>query len=303
MNIVVSTPTGHVGSVVAQKLVEAGKNPLLLARHAEKVKTLTHQGAQVMQGDTSDPAFVKRATIGAQAFLVITPVDPATRDNLGHYRRFGEAAAAAIQANRIPFVVHLSSSGAELQSGNGPIAALYQNEKLLRQASKNIVQLRAAYFMENTLGQIGSILQADSLFTLFPGSFRFPMIAARDIGERVAQLLVAQNWSGEKIVELQGPGEISYDDVAGALSQVLKRGIKHVTVAAVQFKEALLGAGFSPLIADEYAEMSEAVIKGRIRFQEKRGAGNTTKTTYLEFAREIFKPAFEAVAAGAQKSH
>jgi uncharacterized protein YbjT (DUF2867 family) len=298
MKIVVTTPTGNIGRVVADSLIRAGEKPILIARDPSKVKDLADAGARVFAGSHGDPAALAEATRGADALFVLTPPDYRATDIRDHYRGFAAAAAHAIRANKIPRVVHLSSVGAELSSGNGPVAGLYVAEAILAAVADNLIQLRPGYFMENTLGQIPSLLGAGALFTTFAGGAKIPMIATRDIGASAARWLRDDGWTGRRVVELQGAGDVSYDQVAAALSETLGRKLAHVTVTAEQQTEALVGMGLSPVLAASFAELAAAVESGRMRFHEPRSAANTTPTTYPEFAAQVFAPAFAAASAG-----
>ena len=294
MSIVVTAPTGNIGSTVARNLLDQGLKPTLIARNPSKVNEFTDRGATVREGSHGDAAFLSEATKGAEALFVLTPPDMATTDIRGQYQKFSEASAQAIRDNDIPHVVHLSSVSAELESGNGPVAGLHVAEGVLAEAARNLIQLRPGYFMENTLGQVGAIQQASSLFTTFPPGTRFPMIATRDIGSRAADLLARRDWTGQQVVELRGPGETGYEEVAEILSEVLGREIKHVTLPGEQFVEILMGMGMSKEIADSLVELSEGMVTGRVRFLEEPGEKNATPTTYRQFAQEVFKPIFAA---------
>lgn len=298
MSIVITTPTGHIGSVVAKTLLDAGEKITLIARDPAKVKALTDRGARLVKGSHADAALFTEATKGATALFFLVPPDWGITDIRAGYRRFGEAAAKAISANKIPYVVNLSSVGADKESGNGPVAGLHVTEKLLREAATNLVQLRPGYFMENTMGQIPAILQAGALFTTFQGRTKFGMIATRDIGARAAELLRARDWKGEKVVELQGAGDVSYDEVAATLSEVLGRPLKHVTVGREQLVESLTGMGASRVLAESFHELTQGIESGHVKPLEPRSATNTTPTSYPVFAQEVFKPAFKAATAG-----
>lgn len=292
MNITVTTPTGKIGRVVVKGLLKESVQLTLVARYPEKLKQATEQGARVIQGSSDDPEVLKRATKNADAFFVLTPPDMAMTDIRAHYRRFGEAAAQAITENNIPYAVHLSSIGAELESGNGPVAGLHINEEILRAACPNVVQLRAGYFMENTLGQLQSILSSSSLYTTLPQGTKLSMVATEDIGQKAVELLKKLNWKGEEIVELVGPHEISYEEVARILSKVLGKEIKHITISEEQFIEAMTKMGASRVIAESFAEMSRAQASRKMTAHHPEKG----RISYETFAKQVFKPAFEAMA-------
>jgi uncharacterized protein YbjT (DUF2867 family) len=295
MTIVITTPSGNIGSAITNHLLDKGEKPVLIARDPSKVKQFTDKGAVVKIGSHVDTDFLVEATKKAEALFVLTPPDFQMTDIRAHYRRYAETAAKAAKANAIPYVVHLSSIGADLESGNGPVAGLYVAEQVLNAADiPNLLHLRAGYFMENTLSQIPSILQAKSLFTNFPKDTKFPMIATRDIGERVALLLKDRDWDGHQVKELQGAADIGYEDVASILSRVLDLDIKHVTIPSAQLVGALVSAGIGQVLAESFAELAESLAAGKIRFHEARSKAHTTPTTYTQFAEQVFRPAFTA---------
>ncbi len=294
MKIVVTTPTGNIGSKVASHLLDAGEEVILVARDPAKVKALTSRGARVETGSHADPRFLTQVTQGVDALFLLTPPDFATTDIRQSYRRFGEAAKSAILANHIPMVVHLSSAGAELESGTGPIAGLFVNEALLSTVATNLVHLRAGYFMENTLGQLASIRDAGALFTTFKGTTPIPMVATRDIAARAAELLRAGDVTGTRVVEFQGPGPVTYDEVARILSEVLNRPLRHVTVGKTELVSACTGMGMSTVMAESFYELGVALESGLVKFHGPRSDADQKGTSYATFAREVAKPAYEA---------
>ena len=299
MNIVITTPTGNIGSVVTRLVLDAGEKPVLIARDPAKLQDAVSRGATVVKGSHDDVDLMIGATRDAEALFVLVPTNPQVTDIRAHYSRFAEAAATAATTNDIPHVVLLSSIGADLESGNGPVAGLYAAERILDATSiPNLTHLRPGYFMENTLAQIPSIQQAGSLFSTFPTGTRFPMIATRDIGARAADLLLNRGWVGRQVVELHGPGETSYDEVAEILTKVLEREIKHVTISDEQMLQALTGLGMSQVMAESLIELSDAITRGRVKYHEPRTKATTTPTTYLDFAKEVFRPAFGSTMKG-----
>src|ERR1700749_4548058 len=125
MKVVVSTPTGHAGSRVAQLLIQAGVRPTLLAHHPARLDPAVSERADVVETDLSDAATVLRATRNATALFWASPptFDPAA-DPIAWYCMLGANAAHAVTENRIGRTVFLSSIGAEKRSGAGEIDGL-----------------------------------------------------------------------------------------------------------------------------------------------------------------------------------
>ena len=121
MKIVVTTPTGHIGNKLANILLDRKADVTVIARRPEKVKALANRGAQVVPGEHSDPAVVEQAVRGADALFWLTPSEMTSRDPLGLARRMAEAGASVIRKHPDLHVVQLSSAGAFLASGTGPI--------------------------------------------------------------------------------------------------------------------------------------------------------------------------------------
>lgn len=294
MAITITTPTGHIGSALTEILLSQGQKVTIIARDKSRVAHFAKRGATVIEGSHRDEKTVLKATVGAEAFFVLIPPDLKVTDIRSYYRSFGNAAAAAIRTNKIPRVVHLSSVGADQEAGSGPVIGLHDTEAILADAAPNIAQLRAGYFMENSLWQIGSIKGAGQMYTTFQGDTLIPMIATSDIAERAATLLTSQNWKGQRIVELQGAADISYNQVAAILAETLKREVTHVTITPSQSKEAFVGMGASAHMADLFNELAAGVSSGKVCFREKRNADNSTPTTYSKFADTVFKGAYNA---------
>jgi uncharacterized protein YbjT (DUF2867 family) len=275
--------------------LDSDEKPVLIARDPAKVQQAVARGAIAVQGDHGDAAFLREVTQGAEALFVCVPGSLTIDDIHAFYGRFAEAAAEAAQANGIAHVVLVSSAGADLADGNGPVAGLHVAEKILGAAGiANLTLLRPGYFMENTLSQIPNILAAGKLFTTFPAGTTFPMIATRDIGARAAEILRAREASGHRVVELHGGPETNYEEVAAVLTEVLERPVEHVTISKEQFVGALTAMGVSQTLAESLVELSEAITSGRVAHREPRNATNATPTDYPSFARDVFRPAFMA---------
>jgi uncharacterized protein YbjT (DUF2867 family) len=292
MRIAVTTPSGHVGSAVVDFLLEFGGDirVLLLARRPDKLKRFIERGADIAVGAQDDADFLVKATRGTDALFWATPPGYGSDNVRAFQNRLGRAAAMAIRTNQIPRIVNLSSIGAYLESGVGPISGLHDVEGLLNEFATNITHLRPGFFFENLLWQLDSIRRWGRISLPISGSRRYPMIATRDIGRVAAARLASRNWTGHFVQELHGPAELSFDEVAEILSQTLGRKIVFVQSSREEARQTMVESAMSDNAINLMLEMYDAVEAGKLRATEPRSPRTTTPTTLAEFAGEVMSP-------------
>lgn len=264
---VVLGATGNTGSVVADRLLGAGKKVRVLVRDAGKAAALKARGAEVVTGSLESAADVKAAFAGAEGAYVLMPPDVKSDDLLGRAKKITAAIAEAVRAHRTPHVVLLSSVGADVPSGTGPIVTVHHAEEVLGAIDgTRLTAIRAAYFMENLLGMLHPMKADGVLPALSAGtSYAFPMIASGDIGEAAANALLSPPTESQ-IIELSAKDPISFDDAAKAFGDALGRPVKAVSVPYAGIVPALTAVGMSAHMAGLYAEMAQAFDEGRAHF-------------------------------------
>jgi len=296
MKISVTTPTGHIGNKLANILLDRKSDVTLIARHPEKVKDLASRGAEIIAGEHSDSAIVEQAVRGADAVFWLTPSEITSHDPLGTARRMAEAGASVIRKHPDLHVVQLSSAGAFVPSGTGPIVGLHDTEEKFRAAGKNIVSLRPNEFMENVFFSLPTIVGQGSIFTSIPGSVKTPFIATQDIAEVASEFLL-NPVDGHHVVDIVGPQEISLDEWARIAGQAIGKQVRVVTVPGDKLRAAMSQSGMSPEMAALLVEMEEAYpkIQGQFKGDQKR----IGKVTFQQFAREVFAPTYKKAAQSA----
>lgn len=283
--------TGNVGSKVAALLLKRNAKVRAVGRSADKLEGLKKSGAEILVGDISDVEFLSSALKGASSAFVMIPPDYTAPSLLNHYEHISASVAGAIKASGIDNVVNLSSFGAELPQGTGPIKGLYLHEQRLnRLENVNIVHLRPTYFMENLFMNIPFIKGQGIMGGAIKGDISFPIIATQDIAEQAVKYLLGSSASvkGKKVVELLGNSDTTYDQAAALVSEAVNRKIPYVTFDGPSTKNALIGLGLSADTADQFVEMSEAFNSGLISGKGKRSAENTTPTKLADFV-QVFK--------------
>ena len=185
---------------------------------------------------------------------------------------------------------NLSSIGANMDSGVGPISGLHDVESRLDDAATHITHLRPGFFFENLMGQIDAIRKWGRISLPISGDRRYPMIATRDIARVAASRLASRGWMGHFVAELHGPADLSFDDVARVLSDVIGRKIEFFRCDRDEARVALLEAAMSDNAVETMLEMYDAVEAGKIRPITPRSPQTTTPTTLAEFARDTMQP-------------
>lgn len=251
---VIAGVTGHVGSVVAQQLLAQGERVRGLVRDAARAEQLREKGAELAVGDLNDEAFLLQALRGARGFFALLPTNYAASDFYADQRRTAEAIARAVAGSGVPHVVLLSSAGAELPEGTGPIRGLHHLEQLLRATGSQLTALRPVNFLDNIAEALGPARQQG----IFPNFFAsadlpIPMVATRDIGELAARCLLSPGTKHE-VVDIVGP-LITPRQQAALLGDALGKALTVVDVPEPAWAETLQQAGLSAQLAAVLSEL------------------------------------------------
>jgi uncharacterized protein YbjT (DUF2867 family) len=256
--------SGNTGAVVAKELLAKGKKVRVLMRDEAKGAAWKAQGAEVVRGDVLDEASVAAALAGAEGAYVLTPPDLSSKEPLQRIRRIADVLVAALRERPVAHVTLLSSVGAHLPTGTGPIAGLhYAEQQLATLPQTRSTFVRAAYFMENVLGYAHA-MKTDGVLPVFGGgeAYPFPMVATPDIGRVAAEVLLAGAPAANAVVELSGPKEYSFVDAAAAASEILGRKVTATALPIETLVPTFTSFGMSQPMASLYEEMIVAFGKG-----------------------------------------
>jgi len=191
--------------------------------------------------------------------------------------------------------------GADKSEKVGPVVGLHNLEKKFEAiAGLNALFLRAAYFMENLLPQVGLIQSLGMMGGPLRADLPVPMIATRDIGAAAADYLLKLDFTGKQTRELLGARDVTYSEIARVIGVAIgKSDLTYKQLPAAQLKPALMQMGMSPSMADLLLEMTDSLNSGYMKALEQRSAKNTTPTTIETFVAEVFVPAYRGKAARA----
>lgn len=289
---VVAGATGHIGTELVKRLVAAGKRVRALGRDAGKLKRTG--AAETAMGSLDDAMFLKRAVADATAVFALVPPHYASGDYPGFQRRTVESWAQALPASGATHVVALSSLGAHLPAGTGPIAGLHAMEQRFAGLVPHLLLLRPAYFLENHLAGLGMVRGMNIYGSAIAPGVAMPMIATRDIAAVAAAQLGALEFQGTQVRELLGARDYTHAEVARTIGKEIgKPDLPYVQFPYEDARKSMIGGGLSPSVADGYIEMSKAFNDGLIKPTQPRDARTTTPTTLGQFAKQ-FAAAYKA---------
>ena len=285
---VVAGATGHVGSVVAQTLLDSGRKVRVIVRDPHKAERWKKRGAHVGQVDLSNVHDLLNGLRGTEAaFLLLPPFPPNTTGVRGKAKKMIDAMVHAISGTDVKHVVFLSQVGAQHADGTGPVLLLHDAEQELRTLKTPVTFLRPCYFMENWAPALPDAKEG-LLNTFLPADVRWPHVSTHDVGQ-VAARLVLEHPKAHRVVELCGPEDVGPADVARVLSKLLGTEVEPLEEPTDQVAEAFTGMGFSPELAQMYQQLHQGLASKRLAFEHpeslERGKDSLEQTLQGMLAR------------------
>ncbi|HLJ78998.1 MAG TPA: NmrA family NAD(P)-binding protein [Acidobacteriaceae bacterium] len=297
--IVITGATGRTGGAALRGLLQKGAKLRLVGRNLTTLQPLLHNGAEPFAGDLADTPFLSKAFEGATAVYLVVPEDTSQPDLRAHQERITDSFAASVSKAKVPYVVAVSSIGAQHPTGTGPIVGLHNLEQKLNAVQGlNVLFLRPGYYMENLMLSLAPLCSMGWLPGGMRADFSMPWIATQDIGAYAATRLLACDFSGSSVQELHGQRDLSMNEAAAIVGKAIgKPQLKYQQVPFPALEAALVGMGMPSKNVALLIEMWNGANGGLIVPQQSRSAQNTTPTTLETFAAEVFAPAYRTAVA------
>jgi uncharacterized protein YbjT (DUF2867 family) len=289
---VITGSLGHINKPLVAGLIQAKKDVTVITRDAGKVKEIEALGAKALVGSVADPAFVNTAFRGAEVVYAMIPPIWQADDWRRAQDEVGDAYAEAIKTNRVPFVVTLSSIGAHLSEGCGPVNALHAFEASLNRIDGlRLKHLRPASFYYNLLNQIGMIKAAGIVGSNYGGQ-KIPMVHTNDIAEVALEELIQLNFTGHSVRYIVSDLRTG-DEIAQVLGEAVGKKFPWVVFSDEDQLKGLLQAGVPSSHASPYVEMGAALRTGKMQEDLLKHLPAFGPTKLEQFAKE-FAAAFAA---------
>ncbi len=298
MKIVITGSTGQIGRHLT-KLIDFEKNEVvLIGRDRSKLQDAAARGARVLQGDILDVEFLREALAGADTYFFLPPPNFQSSDMIEEYRRLATVSRDAAKTVGVKRIIHLSTLGAHLnREETGLVRGQHFAETIISDGAPHVLHLRCGFFLENYFMALPNIIEQGAIFFPVAPDARYAFVSTINIAEAVRDLLETSSWVGHSVIELQGPKEYSFADVAGEFTAGLGREVKHVTVPPEAAEQAMKELGLSEAYARELVHIFTSIEAGILTPEFSRNDAHVRQSglTPKEFAEQVLDHALQPV--------
>jgi uncharacterized protein YbjT (DUF2867 family) len=289
--IIITTPTGHIGSQVLEKLLKTDEKLRVIAHHPSKLSDEAKEKVETIQGSLDDFELLSKAYEGADQLFFIIPPSMQYTDVNEYYLQFARPTCDAIKRQAVKRVVFVSGTGLGYEKKAGPLSASYPVEKMLEETGAATRILHCGAFMENLLHSIQPIKFTGQFSTSVPGDAKVPWVATLDIASQAVDLLLDKTWSGKGSVGVLGPEDLSYNEIAQIMSEILGKQIRYETVSGQSLKATLMQFQATEAAAEGLVEIYDSMETGVFNMVQ-RTPETASPTRFRVWCEEVFKPAF-----------
>jgi uncharacterized protein YbjT (DUF2867 family) len=290
--IVITTPTGQIGSQVLESLLDTGEALRVIARDPSGLSADVRDRVDIVEGSHNDIAVVDEAFAGADAVFWLAPPDPQAPSVEAAFVGFTQPAAEAFKKHDVKRVVGVSAlgRGTPWAAHAGYVTGSLHMDDLIAATGVSYRALTNPSFMDNILRQAGAIESHGMFSSPISGDRKLPAVATRDIAAAATRLLLDQSWSGVDEVPLLGPEDLSFNDMAEIISEVLGAKVRFQQIPFEAYKARFVDFGMSEAMAQGMTDMAAAKNEG-IDNAVRRTPQNSTLTSFRDWSEQALKPA------------
>jgi uncharacterized protein YbjT (DUF2867 family) len=288
MKYVVLGSLGNISKPLAEKLIAAGHEVTVVSSSAEREQEITALGAQAAIGSIEDTTFLTKAFTGSDAVYTMVPPVHKVDNWKQHIHDLGKNIAAAVKAAGVKKVVELSSIGAHMAVGCGPVSGIHFVEmEMDKLEGVDVRYLRPGYFYTNLFANIGMIKHGGILGNNFGADTAIIMTHPNDIAEVAAEELLKLNFSG-KSVRYIASDERTNKEITAVLGKAIgKPELPFVEFTDEQNLAGAIQAGLPEELARNYVEMGVAIRGGEMFSEYRKYPVEFGKTKLEDFVKEF----------------
>jgi uncharacterized protein YbjT (DUF2867 family) len=288
--IVITAPTSTIGRQVLENVLKDSEPVRVIARDPSRLPEQIRDRAEVVNGSHGDLDVVTEAFEGADSVFWLLPPNPQAESVEAAYLDFTRPASQALVSRGVKRVVGITALGRGLPLNSGYVAGSLAMDDLIAGTGVSYRALTMPSFMDNLLRQVATIKSQGVISTPIAGDRKMPTVATRDIAAVAARLLLDHSWSGSDSVAVLGPEDLSFNEMAEIISEVLGTPVRYQQAPGEGFKARLTGFGMSDAMAQGLLDMALAKNEG-LDNAEPRTPQSSSPTTFRQWCVEVLKPA------------
>lgn len=295
MKYVITGSLGNISKPIAAQLASTGNEVVVLTSDASKVKQIESLGCKAAVGSVEDETFLTKTFAGANAVYLMIPPKWTVTDWIVYQQGVANNYVSAIKVNNITHVVVLSSIGAHMRKGAGPVDGLgYLEEKLAEHKNVNVKILRPSYFYYNLYSMIPLVKQANIIGAAQSADHTLALTHTSDIADAAIEELSGLSFIGQTVRYIASD-ERKWSEITKVLANAInKPEINYVEFSDEQSLNGMLQSGLNPTIAKGYTDMGKALRTGEMESDFiKNKPAQFGKVKLEEFAKE-FAAAYNA---------
>lgn len=264
MKYVITGSLGHISKPLAQKLISAGHEVTIISSKENNRNKIEELGGKAAIGSVEDVAFLTKTFAGADAVYTMVPPFFGASNWKEWIGQIGKNYSEAIRANNVKYVVNLSSYGADLPDGCGPVSGLYKAEQALNAvAGINIKHLRPSYFFDNLLANVPLAKNMDIIGSNFGGEdYTLVLTDTSDIAEAAFEELSTLSFKGQSVRYIASDERPTHEIAKLIGAAIGKPALPWIVFTNEQSLEGMMQAGLPEEVARNYTEMGAALQSG-----------------------------------------
>ena len=294
MKITITGSLGNISGPLAGKLVKAGHQVTVVSSSENKKAAIEAIGAKAAIGSVEDVEFLTNAFKGADVVYTMVPQQANSNDYKAFIRKTAQNLADAVKASGVTNVVNLSSIGADVPSGTGPITGMHDAEGILNKLDGVIIKhLRPASFYYNFYANIGMIKHSGIIGANYPADTRLILVHPKDIADAAFEEITS-SFTGTSIRYIA-----SDEESAGEIAAIIGAAIGKPELPWVEFTDeqsidGMQQGGLSEDIAKNLTEMGAATKSGIIFGDYYKHRPALSGRKFEDFAENEFALAYNA---------
>jgi uncharacterized protein YbjT (DUF2867 family) len=293
--IVITAPTSNTGRQVVANVLARGEPVRVIVRDPSRLSPQVREQVEIVEGSHSDAEIVGKAFAGADIVFWLVAADPQAESVEAAFLDFSRPACDAFVRQGVERVVGISALGRGTAAAGraGLVTGSLKMDDMIASTGVNYRALSLPSFMDNILRQSELIRTRGVFSSPIDADLKLPTCASCDIAAAASGLLVDRSWLGTGALPVLGPEDLSSNDMAEIMSDVLGKPVRFEQVSLEAYKARFIGYGATEAYAQAMVDMAAAKNDG-LDSGAVRTPQSTSPTSFRKWCEANLRPAMLA---------